>query len=243
MPKPRRLDTIFWVEPAAVKGDRLTLDREESHHLLHVHRAALGAPFVAVDGAGGTYECLLESSDRGVAVGTVTRRWSGQGELSVAITLLVGLPDAGPAETVVLHAVPLGACAIDFVASGRAGRPALGPARLGRLSRIAVSAMKQSRRSRLPAIRSSASLDAALALLGDGPRFLADPGSPSRLGSTPEELQGFISLAIGPPGGFADEEVRALRDAGFKPIALGNSRLTTETAAVAFLAIVRNYIK
>ena len=243
MLKPRRPDTIFWVDPDAIRGDRLTLDREESHHLLHVHRAVPGAPFVAVDGAGGTYECLLESCDRGVAVGTIARRLSGQGEPSVPIALLVGLPDAGPAETVVVHAVPLGAFAIDFVASARAGRPALGRARIDRLSRIAVSALKQSRRSRLPAIRSSESLTAALAPLGDGPRFLADPGSQSRLHPAPDELQGFISLAIGPPGGFADEEVGRLLDAGFRPISLGNSRLTTDTAAIALLAVVRNYIK
>ena len=243
MPKPRRPDTVFWVDPAAIRGNRLTLDREESHHLLHVHRAVPGAAFVAVDGAGGTYECLLESSDRGVAVGTVTRRSSGQGELPVPIALLVGLPDAGPAETVVAHAVPLGASAIDFVACARAGRPALGPAPLSRLSRIAVSSLKQSRRSRLPAIRSSASLEAALALLGDGPRFLADPESPSRLSPALGKLQGFISLAVGPPGGFTDEEVGVLRDAGFQSISLGDSRLTTETAAMAILAIARNYLE
>ena len=166
MPKPRRPDTIFWVAPDAIRGDRLTLDREESHHLLHVHRAAPGTPFVAVDGVGGTYECLLESSDRRVAVGAIERRSSGQGELSVPITLLVGLPGAGPAETVVAHAVPLGALAIDFVACDRAGRQALESSRLERLSRVAVSALKQLRRSRLPAIRSSASLEAAIALLG-----------------------------------------------------------------------------
>ena len=219
------------------------MDREESHHLLHVHRAVPGTAFVAVDGAGGTYECLLESSDRGVVVGTIGRRSSGQGELSVSIALLVGLPDAGPAETVVAHAVPLGVSAIDFVASARAGRPALGTTRIDRLSRIAVSALKQSRRSRLPAIRSSASLQAALALLGDGPRFLADPGSPSRIQPASDELQGFISLAVGPPGGFTDEEAGALLGAGFQPISLGGSRLTTETAAIALLAVVRNAIK
>ncbi|HYR68508.1 MAG TPA: 16S rRNA (uracil(1498)-N(3))-methyltransferase [Candidatus Dormibacteraeota bacterium] len=243
MPKPRRPDTIFWVDPDAIRGDRLTLDREESHHLLHVHRAVPGTAFVAVDGAGGTYECRLESSDRGVAVGAIDRQLSGQGELSVPITLLVGLPDAGPTEAVVAHAVPLGAFAIDFVACDRAGRPALGSSRLGRLSRVAVSALKQSRRSCLPAIRSSASMEAAIALLGDGPRYVADPESPSRIKSASGELQGFISLAVGPPGGFTEEEGGRLLEAGFRPISLGNSRLTTETAAIAFLAVVRNQLE
>ena len=243
MPKPRRPDTIFWVAPDAIRGDRLTLDREESHHLLHVHRAAPGTPFVAVDGVGGTYECLLESSDRRVAVGAIERRSSGQGELSVPITLVVGLPGAGPAETVVAHAVPLGALAIDFVACDRAGRQALESSRLERLSRVAVSALKQSRRSRLPAIRSSASLEAAIALLGDGPRYVADPGTQSRIKSASGELQGSISLAVGPPGGFTDEEGGRLLEAGFRPISLGGSRLTTETAAIALLAVVRNQLE
>ncbi|HKW50717.1 MAG TPA: 16S rRNA (uracil(1498)-N(3))-methyltransferase [Candidatus Eisenbacteria bacterium] len=243
MSKPRRPDTIFWVEPDAIRGDRLKLDREESHHLLNVFRAIPGTRFVAVDGAGGTYECHLESSDRGVAVGTIEHRSTGKGELSVPITLLVGLPDAGPTETVVAHAVPLGASAIDFVASARAGRPALGPSRLGRLSRVAVSALKQSRRSRLPSIRSSASLEEAIGLLGEGPRYAADPASPSRIKPASDKLQGFISLAVGPPGGFTDEESGTLREYGFRPISLGDSRLTTETAAIALLAVIRNQIE
>jgi 16S rRNA (uracil1498-N3)-methyltransferase len=241
--EPRRPDTVFWVDPSAVHGDRLTLDPEESHHLLHVHRAAAGTPFVAVDGAGVTYECLLESSDRGIAVGSVTRRAAEQGELPVPITLLVGLPDAGPVETVVSLAVPLGVSTIDFAACARSGRPPLNESRLGRLSRIAVSALKQSRRSRLPSIRSSPSLEAGIGLLSAGPRFFADPAGHQGLRPEGKTLESSISLAVGPPGGFTPEEAAALKAAKFQPISLGNSRLATETAAIAILAVARNYLK
>jgi 16S rRNA (uracil1498-N3)-methyltransferase len=241
--EPRRPDTIFWVDPPAIEGDRLTLSLEESHHLLHVHRSVIGATFIAVDGAGGTYECLLESSDRGIAVGSIARRWSEQGELHVPIALLVGLPDTGPTETVVVHAVPLGASAIDFVVCARSERPALGPTRLSRLSRIAVSALKQSRRSRLPSIRSSPSWEAAVAQLGQGARFFADSEGHSNLEPAGGLLQSSISLAVGPPGGFTLEEAGTLRKSGFEPISLGYSRLTTETAAIAILAVARNHIK
>jgi len=241
--KPRRPDTIFWVDPSAIQGERIALSPEESHHLLHVHRAVPGGTFIAVDGAGGTYECRLESSDRGVAVGSIAQRWLDQGEPPMPIALLVGLPDAGPAETVVVHAVPLGASAIDFVVSARSERPALGATRLSRLSRIAVSGLKQSRRSRLPALRSSPSWEAAVAHLGEGPRFFADQEVQSRIQSPAGPLQGSISLAVGPPGGFTDEEVETLRKSSFEPISLGNSRLTTETAAIAILAVARNQLK
>lgn len=243
MREARRPDTVFWVDPAAVQGDRITLDPEESHHLLHVHRAVPGVSFAAVDGVGGTYECLLESSAQGIAVGSVTHRTEEQGELRVPITLLVGLPDAGPAETVVSHAVPLGVSAIDFLPCTRSGRPPLGLARLDRLSRIAVSALKQSRRSRLPVIRSSRSLDDGIAALPRGIKFVADPDGPPGLRSMEGSVEGSISLAIGPPGGFTPEEAGQLTAAGFEPISLGNSRLTTETAAIALLAVARNCLE
>jgi len=239
----RRPDTVFWVDPAAVRDDHLTLDPEESHHLLHVHRAVAGTPFVAVDGAGSTYECLLASSERGVAVGSVKHRATDLGELPVPITLLVGLPDSGPSETVVSLAVPLGVSAIDFVACSRSGRPPLGDPRLARLTRLAVSALKQSRRSRLPVIRSTPSLEAGVGLLAPGARFVADPEGQPGLRPAEGAMAGSISLAVGPPGGFTPEEVADLKNAGFEPISLGYSRLATETAAITLLAVARNYLK
>ncbi len=244
MREPRRPDTIFWVEPSAVQGDMLTLDAEESHHLLRVHRADRGTPFLAVDGVGGSYDCVLETIDRGIAIGRVAKRSVKLGEPPAPIRLLVGLPDAGPAETVVVHAVPLGATMIDFVACARSGRPPLGGARLDRLIRIARSALKQSRRSCLPAIRSSATLDLALADLHATHRFVADPQGRGILELSPTGGgERDVVLAVGPPGGFSEPEASLLRGREFTPISLGNSRLSTETAAIALLVSARNLLK
>lgn len=242
MREPRRPDTIFWVEPRAIQGDILTLDVEESHHLLRVHRAAVGVRFTAVDGVGGTYECVLDSAERSAAVGRIERREFGVGEPPAPITLLVGLPDTGPTETVVEHAVPLGATTIDFVASVRSGRPPLGSARLARLSRLARSALKQSRRSVLPTIQSSEGLGAALERLGEGRRFLADPRGERPLESRPEAAQLPVILAVGPPGGFDDGERALLLEAKFLPMSLVDNRLSTETAAIAILSLARNIL-
>ena len=240
MAEPRRPDTAFWVDPGAVQGDRLTLDPEESKHLLRVHRAAAGTPFEAVDGEGTVYACVLESSSDGLAVGRIEGRERDRGELGVGIHLLVGIPDLASVEIVVEHAVPLGATTLDFVACARSGRPELGPSRLERLGRIARSAIKQSRRTRLPLLRSSESLSVAISRAPEGSRFAADPGG-GRLGP-PLSLQATVTLAVGPPGGFGDDELRLLRDAHFQLISLGPSRLTAETAAIALLAAWRNLL-
>ena len=245
MEKHRLPDTPFWVEPDSVGSDHLELSPEESHHLLHVHRAKPGAPFQATDGVGGSYECVLESVKRHAAVGLIVERHAGAGELERPIEVLVGTPDRRAVEQVIEHAVPLGASAIDFVLCERSGPGAsLGRERLIRLERVAKAALKQSRRSRLPRLRSSPSLEAAIREAGRAPdgagSFLADPEGhpfpPGRIQST----EGAVLLAVGPPGGFSEGERGLLRDRGFSPISMGPSRLTTETATLAILSLVRN---
>ena len=46
------------------------------------------------------------------------------------------------------------------------------------------------------------------------------------------------TLAIGPEGGWTDEELVAARAAGFEEVSLGENILRTETAVIAALAAV-----
>jgi 16S rRNA (uracil1498-N3)-methyltransferase len=46
-------------------------------------------------------------------------------------------------------------------------------------------------------------------------------------------------LAIGPEGGWTDDEIAVGREAGFAEVSLGNRILRTETAVIAALAVVR----
>jgi 16S rRNA (uracil1498-N3)-methyltransferase len=47
------------------------------------------------------------------------------------------------------------------------------------------------------------------------------------------------ALAIGPEGGWTDEEIVAARSAGFAEASLGENILRTETAVLASLAVLR----
>ena len=51
-----------------------------------------------------------------------------------------------------------------------------------------------------------------------------------------------ISLAIGPEGGWTDEEFAAAEAARFAPASLGGNILRTETAVVAALAAAHLYL-
>jgi 16S rRNA (uracil1498-N3)-methyltransferase len=223
-----------------VGPQHVRLSAEESHHLVHVHRAKEGTPFQATDGQGGFFDCVLESVERRAVVGRIVERREGWGELPRAIHLLVGLPDWTAVEAVIEHGVPLGAGTFDFVVCERSGHEGPGTERLARLERVARAGLKQSRRSRLPRIQSSQSVRAAVHALPPGQRFMADPDADPFTPGLDEDAQATVQIAIGPPGSFTSEERDLLEVAGFSPISLGPSRLTTETASIALLSLVRN---
>lgn len=240
MSRPRLPDSPFWVEPEAVGPRHVRLSHEESHHLVHVHRAKEGTPFQATDGQGGFFECVLESVEGRAVVGRIVERREGWGELPRAVHLLVGLPDWTAVEEVIEHGVPLGAGTFDFVVCERSGHEGPGTTRLARLERIARAGIKQSRRSRMPRILSSRSVRAAVLALPPGQRFMADPEGDPFTSGLDEDAQVPVQIAIGPPGSFTSEERGLLTASGFSTISLGPSRLTTETASIALLSLVRN---
>jgi 16S rRNA (uracil1498-N3)-methyltransferase len=50
--------------------------------------------------------------------------------------------------------------------------------------------------------------------------------------------QGEVVLALGPEGGWTDEELKSFQDAGWISASLGNRILRAETAAIAAMAVV-----
>jgi 16S rRNA (uracil1498-N3)-methyltransferase len=99
---------------------------------------------------------------------------------------------------------------------------------------VAVNACEQCGRNRLPAVAAPVPL---LEYLGQSPaagaKLVLQPDSPSA--AAPTELGAAVEIAIGPEGGFADDELDALRIAKFVPVKLGPRTLRTETAAIAAL--------
>ncbi len=60
------------------------------------------------------------------------------------------------------------------------------------------------------------------------------PAKPRR----PRSTASAVTIVIGPEGGLEDQERAALRDAGFRPLALAAHTLRFETAALAAAAAV-----
>jgi 16S rRNA (uracil1498-N3)-methyltransferase len=100
---------------------------------------------------------------------------------------------------------------------------------------VAFGACEQCGRNRLPTVEVPRALIGYLAdSKGAKPRLLLDPESLGAPCFAPAD--GAVEIAIGPEGGFADEELEAFRIAGFMGLRLGPRVMRTETAAIAAIA-------
>ncbi len=166
-------------------------------------------------------------------------------EVGPDIHLLLSIVKFDRFEWCLEKATELGVAQITPLAAARTDKPLLAAAarRNARWEKILVESAQQSRRLRVPRIGSAvrpadafAQSDAELKLLLSERReaqSLRDA-----LASGLDETRPVV-LAIGPEGGWTDDEIAAARGSGFAEASLGESILRTETAVIAALAILR----
>lgn len=109
--------------------------------------------------------------------------------------------------------------------------------RVERWRRIAREAAEQSRRSAPPEIAEPVKLKAALAESGGTGIVLDESGQGTTLKDAVASAAGPVLLAIGPEGGWTDEERKLFESSGWASASLGSGILRAETAAIAALAI------
>jgi 16S rRNA (uracil1498-N3)-methyltransferase len=212
------------------------------HHLVDVLRLGVGAPLEVVDGSGTIREVRIAGTDGDAVLLSLEREVrvpaSGRGTL----TLLYGLARSPRTDLVVEKAAELGVDAILPALCARSVvRTAPSERRLERWRRILREASRQCGRLEVPSLRPPAPLGDAL--LEGGRAALKLIASPGGVPLEQELVQGAegahdITLAIGPEGGFADDELELASTHGFVPVGMGSLVLRTETAAIVGLALV-----
>ena len=114
------------------------------------------------------------------------------------------------------------------------------------LEKIAVSAIKQSRQFYLPRLLTPLTFTAWLQKISavDGSqRFLAHLQDDAVTFRThPPAGDRPLTIAIGPEGGFSEEEIEQARATGFRFLKLNDAILRTETAAVSAISQAKLYL-
>ena len=111
---------------------------------------------------------------------------------------------------------------------------------LDRINKIAIAALKQSGRVWLPEIHNLINFDEFLNYNLAENKIIAHCRKTERstiMGKTDAKKSQLV--LIGPEGDFTEKEITMAISKGFKPIALGENRLRTETAGVVALTLMK----
>lgn len=228
---------IFWTD--RIEAGLCLLGEEESAHCVRVLRHREGDNVCVIDGAGTMYECVLSQASPKAAVARIERANPGWGSHPYRLEMAVcPTKNIDRYEWFVEKATEVGADRFVPVIGEHSERKVL---KTERLRRIVLSAAKQSLKAAVPEIAEPLTVKDFITSVADSPALkmiaccFEDESHPRT--SVMQALSGtdrreYIVL-IGPEGDFSREEVRLATEAGFIPVHLGESRLRTETAALA----------
>ena len=222
---------LFYVSSAERDSQTVTLEGDEHHHLHRVVRLSDGDETYVTNGRGLIVRVRIESVSRARAelvclesVCDVPR----PPRLTLALALLRKERFAVALE----QCVELGITDCLPFGSSRCHVRQYAPAFLGRLRRIAATAMKQSFQAFLPEVNVPVSVDA---LAGSLPDYAcAMVGAAEAPPVTP--VGGDRIIIVGPEAGLDGDELAALRAAGAVTVSVSANRLRSGTAAAALAA-------
>ena len=238
-----RTPRLFLEQPIEA-GRSLELSRAQANYLVNVLRLAGGEPVLAFNGRDGEWRAILRSGRKAVVLEVLeqTRPQAAAGDLEY---LFAPLKHAR-LDYMVQKAVEMGASRLVPV---RTRHTQVRRVNLARMRSNAIEAAEQCGILNLPQIGEPVSLDEIVAgwtptrllVFCDEDAGTADPVaalSPARSGGLVGTLP--VSLLVGPEGGFAEEERKALSGLpNVIRLALGPRILRADTAAVAALALVQ----
>ena len=223
---------FFYVPNVQDNGE---LPEEEAMHALRVLRLKSGDEIMLTDGIGNFYKAEITVAATRKCVFELletipqTPIWRGHLHLVVSPTKMMERM-----EWLVEKATEIGFDRISFINCDNSERRVI---KVKRLEKIAVSAMKQSRKAWKPIIDEIVSFDELVAESTEGLRYIAhcyeeikkvDLFNQLSISDKDED----VTVFIGPEGDFSLSEVKKAIDAGFVSVSLGESRLRTETAAL-----------
>jgi 16S rRNA (uracil1498-N3)-methyltransferase len=228
--KPRR---YYSAEP--IEGKHVLLYGSEAHHLLHVMRAAPGEHIVLFDGQGGQHDAKVVACERKTVQLTVGMRQPDEHELPFRLTIGMPLPKGDRQRFLVDKLVELGVSRLVPLITARSTLKDENRTST-KLASYVIGATKQCGRNTLMEI--DVSLPWKKWTQQEAPRQLIahSNGQPWREVdlSKSEDTQ----IAIGPEGGFTDEELVQAVDQGWQAVTLGPRTLRMETAAMVLAAAV-----
>jgi 16S rRNA (uracil1498-N3)-methyltransferase len=224
-------------------GTTAVIEGDTAHHLGHVLRAQSGQLYELSDGSAAWLARIESVARNRVEFALLDQLPTPQS--APEITLLLAVVKFDAFEWAIEKATELGVTRIVPVAAARSEKGLLAAAakRSQRWQKILLESSQQSRRLRIPQLDDLAKPAQSFAAQSANFRLMLSERSdaPTIRSTVPVAIPAQsrrTALAIGPEGGWTDDELAAARAAGFQEASLGQLILRTETAVISALSIL-----
>ena len=236
-------------------GARIDLPKDISHQIRNVLRLRVGESIQIFCGDGREWTAnLMPEIDRGQVSAELSAVTEPDVEMSTRVTMVMALNRPQRYELALAKCTELGAFKFRPIITERVLKSdaSINANRMDRWRRIVTEAAELSGRVRLPMITEAAPMSTVLTEISaqnaptiflwegaNGP-MMSDLLSDMRNGGqSPDDL----ALVLGPVGGFSENEVRRAVEQGAMLASLGPRILRTETAAIAAMSVVAQFLR
>jgi len=209
------------------------LNEEESRHCMKVLRLVVGDMVHLIDGRGGLYEAeIINESKRNVTLHvlkTTSEYQKRNHRLHIAVAPTKNIDRL---EWFLEKATEIGIDEITPLICDRSERKVV---KEDRLNKVITSAVKQSLQAYHPQLNDAVNYKEFIAKHSADNKMIAHciEGEPRQFISDVISAGQSCLILIGPEGDFSPNEIQQALQNNFKPLTLGNTRLRTETAALA----------
>ena len=243
---------FFYIETIDPNSSEIILNEETSKHVAQVLRMQVGEQLQLTDGKGNLFTAEITDSNKKKCVTKIIGSSSIQHPVS-SITIAISLiKNTTRFEWFLEKATEIGVSGIIPLICERTEKEKF---RHDRMQHICISAMLQSQQCWLPVLQEPVAFDKlcqslstktlpgseTLTKLDDyQQKFIAHcmNGEKRNLADMVNESLSSKIILIGPEGDFTKEEVELAVQHHFIPVALGNTRLRTETAGVVAASLL-----
>ncbi|HMZ99666.1 MAG TPA: 16S rRNA (uracil(1498)-N(3))-methyltransferase [Ferruginibacter sp.] len=228
---------FFYKEDIAAGAEQVILDEDTSKHIVQVLRMQNGEQLQLTDGKGNLFTGVITDNNRkrcAVAILQTTNLQPQTRKISIAISLL---KNTSRFEWFLEKATEIGVSEIIPLVCARTEKTAF---KYDRMKSILVSAMLQSQQCWLPRLHEPAKFSELVPAALQQQKLIAhceETGEKKQL-STLQPFSASTIILIGPEGDFTPEEVQLALENNFSAVALGNTRLRTETAGVVAASLL-----
>jgi len=232
----------FFVEKLTPEAQNLTLNEEQSKHIIQVLRMQKEEEILLTDGKGTKAHSVITDDHRKrceVKIVSVEKQEELIPKVSIAISLI---KNASRFEWFLEKATEIGVNEIIPIICARTEKEKF---RVDRLQNILISAMLQSQQCWLPVLREPTPFENLVNESRQEQKFIAHciPQQKKQLSSLIQNLtfdiQNNFLMLVGPEGDFTENEIQFALSKNYLPAALGDTRLRTETAGIAALVLLK----